>query len=324
MFVLRNRFLNTSAVLSLPDNEGGNTPLTAEQERELIKVESVGNKKDDKDVNDNDDTDDDNEENEDIEEKSDNENGENEEEIEETDEQKTERLAKEKEERKAKEARKEERRQRKWNKLAAERDEALNEAERLRKQIAENNPDGLSEEEVERRAEEKANKKLQDKEAERIQREFGKSVRELDIAAKKADPKFETKLNDMLSELDRLVPGNVISILSDLDNKNGGDVLNYLTDNVDEADDIFDLAEDIKTYHKMAQKLIRISDKLKETKKNKNGNKPERKPPPPPLNTVREGSKIESSVLTGKESMDDFVRIRERQSEQHRKNKGGW
>lgn len=318
MFVLRNRFLNTSAVLSLPDNEGGNTPLTAEQERELIKVESVGNKKDDKDVNDNDDTDDGNDENEDIEEKSDNENGENEEEIEETDEQKTERLAKEKEERKAKEARKEERRQRKWNKLAAERDEAIKEAERLRKQIAENNPDGLSEEEVERRAEEKANKKLQDKELEREQREFNKSVKELEIQAKKADPKFNEKLDDMVEELDRPIPGAVISILSDLDHKNGGEVLNYLTENLDEADDIFDMS-----LHRMTQKLIRISDKLKETKKNKNGNKPERKPPPPPLSTVREGSKIESSVLTGKESMDDFVRIRERQSEQHRKNKGG-
>lgn len=316
MFVLRNRFLNTSAVLSLPDNEGGNTPLTAEQERELIKVESIGNKKDNTDnITDEEISDDGEDElNEEVE-KTNDEN----EEIEETDEQKTERLAKEKEERKAKEARKEERRQRKWNKLAAERDEAIKEAERLRKQIAENNPDGLSEEEVERRAEEKANKKLKDKELEREQREFNKSVKELEIQAKKADPKFNEKLDDMVEELDRPIPGAVISILSDLDHKNGGEVLNYLTENLDEADDIFDMS-----LHRMTQKLIRISDKLKETKKNKNGNKPERKPPPPPLSTVKEGGKIDSSTLTGKESMDDFVRIRERQSEQHRKNKGGW
>ena len=39
MFVLRNRFLNTSAVLMAPDNETGSVALTPEQERENIKVD---------------------------------------------------------------------------------------------------------------------------------------------------------------------------------------------------------------------------------------------------------------------------------------------
>lgn len=321
MFVLRNRLLGTSAILLAPDNEGG-APLTPEQEREAIDVE-VGtdkNKDSNKDnqENDNNEENDDNKDN-DEDNKDDEENKENDDETgEEAEEEKAERLAKEKEEKEARRIRKEERQQRKWDRLAAERNAALEEAERLRKQIAENNPDGLTEEEVERRAEEKANKKLQEKEAERKAKEFDKSIRDLDIAAKKIDPKFEDKLNNMTSELDRKLPGEIISILVDLDHKNGGEVLNYLTDNIDEADDIFDMSP-----HKMTQKLIRISDKLNDAKKNKT-NTSTRRTPPPPLNTVRESGRPESTTLTGKEDMDTFVRMREKQSEQYRKSKGGW
>jgi hypothetical protein len=318
MFVLRNRLLGTSAVLFAPDNEGGAT-LTPEQEREAINVEvgtdktKEANKDNNEENEENDDNKDDDEDN-----KDDEENKENDDETgEETEEEKAERVAKEKEEKEAKRIRKEERQQRKWDRLAAERNAALEEAERLRKQIAENNPDGLTEEEVERRAEEKANKKLQDKEAERKAREFDKSIRDLEIAAKKVDPKFDDKLNEMTAELDRKVPGEVISILSDLDHKNGGEVLNYLTENIDEADDIFDMS-----LHRMTQKLIRISDKLKDAKKD--GKTSTRRQPPPPLNTVRESGRPESTTLTGKEDMDTFVRMRERQSEQYRKSKGGW
>lgn len=292
----------------LPDNEGGTAPLTAEQEREAITVETSVNKEEPTEVETTDDENDD--EDKDDEEK--------EEPVEETEEEKAERLANEREAKKAREARKEERQQRKWDKLARERDAAKEENERLKKQIAENNPDSLTEEEVERRAEAKAAAKLEEQELARQQREFNKNVKDLELSAKKADPKFNEKLDDMIEELDRPIPGSVISILSDLDHKNGGEVLNYLTENLDEADDIFDLSP-----HKMTQKLIRISDKLKETKKDKNG-KTSRKPPPPPLNTVRETGKAETNIITGKESMDDFVRLRERQSEQYRKSKGGW
>lgn len=309
MFI-KSRFLNTSAMMMLPDNEGG-AALTPEQEREAITVETSVNKEEPSEVETTDEKDEDGEEDSDGEE-------EKEELVEETEEEKTERLAKEREAKKDRENRREERRQRKFDKLAAERNAALEENERLKKQIAENNPDGLTEEEVERRAEAKAAAKLQEQELARQQREFDKNVKDLELSAKKVDPKFNEKLDNMIEDLDRPIPGSVISILSDLDHKNGGEVLNYLTENLDEADDIFDLS-----LHKMTQKLIRISDKLKETKKDKNG-KTVRKPPPPPLNTVRETGKAETNILTGKESMDDFVRIRERQSEQYRKSKGGW
>lgn len=314
---LRNRLFGTSAVLFAPDNEGGAT-LTPEQEREAINVEvgadktnNEANKDNNEENDDNKDDNENNEANEDDEEKDD------EEKTEETEEEKAERVAKEKEEKEAKRIRKEERQQRKWDRLAAERNAALEEAERLRKQIAENNPDGLTEEEVERRAEEKANKKLQEQEQLRKAREFDKSIRDLEIAAKKVDPKFEDKLNNMTGELDRKLPGEIISILVDLDHKNGGEVLNYLTDNIDEADDIFDMSP-----HKMTQRLIRISDKLKDAKKD--GKTSTRRTLPPPLNTVRESGRPESTTLTGKEDMDTFVRMRERQSEQYRKSKGGW
>ena len=312
MFVLRNRFLNTSAVLMAPDNETGSVALTQEQERENIKVDvSVD------DLKENNNEEDDNV-SEDLKEEPEEEL--KSEQLEETEEEKTERLAKEKEEKEAKRLRKEERQQRKWDKLAAERKAALEENERLKRQIAENNPDSLTEEEVERRAEEKAALKLQEKERLLKNQEFDRSIRELDIAAKKIDPNFEEKLTNMTNELDRKLPGEIISILSDLDNKNGGEVLNYLTDNIDETDDILNMS-----LHKMTQKLIRISDKLKDAKDNKKSKGGvNNRQPPPPLNTVRENGKAETNVITGKESMDDFVRIRERQSEQYRKSKGGW
>ena len=310
--MLRNRFLNTSAVLMAPDNETGSVALTPEQERENIKVDvSVD------DLKENNNEEDDNV-SEDLKEEPEEEL--KSEQLEETEEEKTERLAKEKEEKEAKRLRKEERQQRKWDKLAAERKAALEENERLKRQIAENNPDSLTEEEVERRAEEKAALKLQEKERLLKNQEFDRSIRELDIAAKKIDPNFEEKLTNMTNELDRKLPGEIISILSDLDNKNGGEVLNYLTDNIDETDDILNMS-----LHKMTQKLIRISDKLKDAKDNKKSKSGvNNRQPPPPLNTVRENGKAETNVITGKESMDDFVRIRERQSEQYRKSKGGW
>ena len=166
MFVLRNRLLGTSAILMAPDNEGGAAPLTPEQEREVINVEVGTDKTKEANKDNNEENDDNKDDNENNEADEDDEEKDDEEKTEETEEEKAERVAREKEEKEAKRIRKEERQQRKWDRLAAERNAALEEAERLRKQIAENNPDGLTEEEVERRAEEKANKKLQEKEAE--------------------------------------------------------------------------------------------------------------------------------------------------------------
>lgn len=297
----------------LPDNEGG-TVLTPEREREAITVETSGDKNKTIDTNDN--NDDENDEENDDDEKP--EEPKEDDPADETEDEKTERLAKEREAKKERENRKEERRQRKFDKIAAERNAVIEENERLKKQIAENSTDGLTEEEIERRAEEKAALKLQEKEQQRQKREFDKSVKELEVSAKKADPKFNEKLDDMIEELDRPIPGTVISILADLDNKNGGEVLNYLTENLDEADDIFDMSP-----HKMTQKLIRISDKLTNKSDDKNKGKTARRLPAP-LNTVRETGKPETNIINGKESMEDFVRIRERQSEQYRKSKGGW
>lgn len=316
---LRNRFLNTTALYLAHDNEGGNETLTPEQERDAINVETSGGKKDqnatDDNENNNSGDEEKDEDDEDDEGEPDEEKDEDEEKPEETDEEKQIRVAAEKEAKKEREARREARKQKKWDRLAAERNALEAEVELLRKRITDTPTEGLTEAEVERRAEEKAAQKLAEQESARAKREFDKNCKELELSANKADPKFNDKLDEMIEELDRPIPGAVISILADLDNKNGGAVLNYLTDNLDEADDIFDLSP-----HRMTQKLVRISDKLK----TKDAPKIKAKPLPAPLRTVREGGKPETNVLTGKEGMDDFVRIRERQQEQYRKSKGGW
>lgn len=160
----------------------------------------------------------------------------------------------------------------------------------------------LSEEEVERRAEIKANDKM-------ANAEFNRAQAKLIKDATKIDNKFMSKVNEMADEVGQL-PGYMIGILEELDN--GGAVLNYLTDNVEEYEDIHMLPPG-----KMALKLGRIADKLEAATKPKP--KPISKAPAP--NEPIKGGNKSPNILTGKESMDDFVRIRNEQTEARRKAK---
>jgi hypothetical protein len=314
-------YLN-SATFFDKENEGGSDAVdpkaAAAAERAAIQVDESSSKRptsseENNDENNDNEEDDDDEEEEGEEEGEEKQEEENNNDNEETDEQKTVRLAKEKEERK------QARQQRKWDRLAAERDEQRRRADALEAKLKELPVDGLTEEEVERRAEEKAAKKLAAKEAELAQRQFEETIDSLEAQAVKANKNFNVELSAMVEELG-MVPGEVISVLADLDNKNGGEVLNYLASNIDEAEDIFELK---KSPSKLALKLIRISDKIKgDTKPVANIRR--RSNVPDPIAPVGEGRNDPGNgPLTGKESMDDWVAKRNKQAEAHQRRKMG-
>lgn len=231
----------------------------------------------------------------------------------ETEEQKAERLAKEEKAR-----RKQERQQRKWDRLAAEKTAAEKRVRELEAQLNEQPKEGLTEEEVERRAEEKAAKKLEERQAREAQKAFEDNCDALEADAVKAanttTDQFRVKLGVMNEEIGQPVQTRLVTMLAELDNKNGGEVLNYLTDNIDEVEELYKLS-DIR----MSQKIIRLSDKLKAEKA------PKPKPKsnnPPPIKPINESGRKDIQNLTGKEDMDTFVKVRERQVAERQKARG--
>lgn len=321
MYLLRNKFLNTAAMLLAPPDDNKSV---AQTERDNITVDSFTNDEHSDDQNknnDNNENDDENEEDEDDENVDDEENKdedkdkEKEEDEQETEEQKTARLAKEKEE--AKLARKNERQQRKWDRLAGEKKAAEDRVKELEAQLAEKTVDGLTEEEVERRAEARAEEKRKADKILADQKEFEKNCDTLEDAAKKVDKDFTKKINELVQDIGSAIPNTVINTLVELDHGNGGEVLAYLANNVDEAEDVFELKDDAR---KLTIKLTRISDKLVEAKK---APKRQRSNLPPPIEPVTEGNRKDSTgPLTGKESMEDFVAKRNKQIAEKRAAQG--
>ena len=191
------------------------------------------------------------------------------------------------------------------DKTSGERNETRKELAAAKAALESKLKDGevaLTEEEVERRAEEKARAKL-------AETEFKRAETKLINEATKIDAKFMSKVNEMAEEV-APIPGYMIGILEELDN--GGAVLNYLTDNVEEYEDIHLLPPG-----KMSLKLARIADKLENAAKPK----PKQISKVPAPNEPIKGGNKSPSILTGKESMEDFVRIRNQQVEERRKAK---
>lgn len=320
---LFTRYLNSAAVFIPPDD-------TAAKQREEIQVtasthnenenqndNSEGAKDETENSNqsqDEEDQDDgENSSDEDTEDDKENENGETgtEDKENETEEQKEKRISKEREERKAA------RQQRKWDRLAAEKTAAEKRVQELEAQLKETPNEGLTEEEVERRAEEKALLKLQEKQAAEAKKAFDDNCDALEAQAAKAAKvtveQFRTDLRELVNDLGP-IPTDMINALADLDNKNGGQVLNYLMDNIDEAEELYGLSP-----IKMAQRLVRISDKIAEAEKPKPR---QRSNAPRPLEAINESGRKGAEQLNDKMSMDDFVRIRNKQTEKYRKSKG--
>lgn len=105
----------------------------------------------------------------------------------------------------------------------------------------------LTEEEVERRSEEKANRKV-------AETEFVKACNRIFDDAIKIDKQFKVKVDAMAEDIGP-IPSIMIGILDDIDN--GAAVLSHLTNNVDEAEDIYKLSP-----AKMAIELAKISTKV--------------------------------------------------------------
>lgn len=151
---------------------------------------------------------------------------------------------------------------------------------------------------------EKEAKRIAD--AELIKRDFENACNRLDKEGKKLDKEFNKKIDAMAEDIGP-IPGMMIGILDDLDN--GGAVLSYLANNVDEAEEIYPLSP-----AKMALKLSKISDKIIEAAKPKK----QISKTPPPNDPVGGGVKI-VTALSDKDDMDTWVRKRQVQIDEARR-----
>lgn len=175
-------------------------------------------------------------------------------------------------------------------------------------QIQEGKEALLTEEDVETRSEKKANEKV-------AQREFVTACNRLADGAEKVDKKFPEKVKLMGEELGP-IPGQMIGILDDMED--GSTILNYLTDNIEDAERIYTL-----TPAKMALELTKLSTKIEKeaetkAKAEKDKNKKEISKVPPHSEPPGGSSKTDE-VLRDNDPMDDWIKKRNRQAEEHRK-----
>lgn len=202
--------------------------------------------------------------------------------------------------------------QRRIDKEVAKRKELERELVTLKAQLAAKVEEGeavLTEEDVKNRSEVLADQKV-------AAREFTNACNRLRDEAFKLDKKFDTKIEAVAEDIGP-IPGQMIGILDDLEDdkggRMGGKVLVHLSDNPDEAERIYALSP-----AKMAIELAKLSNKLIEKPKPKAISKV-----PDPNEPVGGNARIPTTILTGKESMEDFVRIRAQQVEARRKAKMG-
>lgn len=177
----------------------------------------------------------------------------------------------------------------------------------------------LTEKDVELRAKQIADETV-------TQLEFNRACERLNKSALKIDKKFNDKVDAMAEDIGP-IQGRMIGMLDELDN--GGAVLNYLADNVDETEEIYTL-----TNAKMAVRLTKIANEL--TEKDKKGsakpakeiskvpdpNKPINNSKPPnsaTIETVLSGAK---GVITG-DRMKSYAELRARQEADKRKARFG-
>jgi hypothetical protein len=308
------RYLNSAATLDA-ENEGKSA---AQLQREAIAASVVTAKETETETQTEVETETETEVEEEVEENEDEDDESEKPPANETEEQKTARLAQEKEQ--AKEQRKQDRIQKRIDKLVAERDLTRTENEELKKQLLAKAVDGLTEEEVNARAKKIAEDIVNERRTEDTKKQFEKDCDILQKEAVKVNKKFNDDVNLMAQEV-APIPAIMIGILVDLDNENGGKVLNYLTQNVDEYEDIYSLSEG-----RMTAKLIRLSDKIKaEDDKAKAGKKKEHSKVPPPVTPVNEGRDVRTANAIPNnptKNMDDFVRIRNQQEADKRKLRG--
>lgn len=271
MSFLRNKFLNTSAMLFSMDDERS----AADIERDSIPVEVIEPEKEEEKT----------EPEKEVEETPEEVEEEEKEEVEEPEEKTEEDEKYERERAKM---------QKRIDRLSAKQKTTEAENAELKRLLDAKIKDGevpLTEDEVERRAELKAQEKAD-------VREFNEAQARLIKAATKEDKDFMKNINEMAINIGKLPPV-MIAILDDLDEK--GKVLDYLSKNEDETEEIYKMSE-----AKMAVALAKLEVKL--TKKTA---KPISKIPAPnkPLGG---GSKAPSTL---NDSMSDADWISKRNAE---------
>ena len=280
--------------------DDGKSP--AQRERDKIKVTSTTTKEaDEKEVEEEKEEKDDAQDN--VDEEAEKESEEEKEEDEKEDEEEKELTAEQKEIQAL--TKKLERAQRRAGKTAAERDENKKLVRELKAQLEAKLADGeqpLTEEEVNRRARELADNDLS-------QREFNKAQEKLIDEATKIDKNFMSKINELAAEVAPL-PQFFIGALNDVDN--GGEVLNYLTDNPDEYEDILKKNSPMK----VMKGLLEISNKLidaKKVKPKKVSNAPE--PAKAPNGNRRSPDTLPPNPT---KDMEEFIRVRNLQEKARR------
>lgn len=230
----------------------------------------------------------------------------------ETAEEKTAREANETEDAKAR--RKEERIQKRIDKAVAAQRVAEAEVINLKKQLeAKPGDEKLTEAEVQARAEVIANEKVATQNLQNLQKEFEKNCDKIQEGAIKVDPKFNEKVHELAAELGPL-PNQMLNVLFDLEH--GADVLAFLANDVDEAERIYGL---IDKPARLGIALSKIADKLAEAKR----------PKPRQISNVPDavrpvnGHSVQSTQITSKDTtpagMDNYVRKRQLQMEQRKK-----
>lgn len=155
--------------------------------------------------------------------------------------------------------------QKRIDREVAKRKVAEAEVVRLNEQLSAKTEGGekvLTEEDIEKEAERRA--AIKDAE-----REFIKACNRLQENAIKISKDFDKKIAELSDDIGP-IPSQLIGILDDIEN--GGAILNYLTDNPDEAEEIYQLPT-----AKMAVKLAKIGIKLTPIKESK---KVSQVPPP--------------------------------------------
>lgn len=141
----------------------------------------------------------------------------------------------------------------------------------------------------------------------RLQEQFDEACERLGTAAVKADKDFDKKVKLMSDDIGP-IPTAMIGILDDLDN--GGSVLSYLTNNIDETENIYKLSP-----ARMAVSLAKLSNKLIAEAKPKPKAVSKVPAPNEPINSNNRGNNV---VLHDKMSDADWIEQRQRDVAQKR------
>lgn len=165
----------------------------------------------------------------------------------------------------------------------------------------------LTEEEVNRRAEILAKQR-------QTQTEFEASQDRLASAALKLNKDFMRDVNELAADVAPL-PAFIVATLDDLEQGNGGAVLNHLTQNPEEYEEMIDLL--VKGHPvRVTNRLNKIADKLADDAKPKP--KKISKVPPPPDSVKGNSKNPDQLPINPTENMEEYIRIRNLQDKKKR------